>query len=37
MATQVLKKPNWMIKLAAGNVLSMVLIGGVGGHNTDWE
>lgn len=37
MATQGLKKPNWIIKLAAGNLVSMVVMGGVGGHKKDWE
>lgn len=37
MATQTLLKPNWIIKLAAGNMVSMVIVGSLGGHKKEWE
>ena len=35
--TKTLKKPNWIVKLAAGNMLTMGVIGAAGGHNNDWK
>ena len=36
MASQGLKKPNWIVKLAAGNLVSMVVVGALGGHKKEW-
>jgi len=37
MSGQNLGKPNWIVKLAAANLASMVIFGGAGGHKKEWE